>query len=207
LVTRMQKVAVLEIVGRWDEAVVMCRKLLDEFDTPADRARVRYSLASAYWGAKKYAEGEAELRAILDADPDHTGACNDLGYHLAEQGRNLDEAERLIRHAIANDRDDRRRSGDPEPESAAYLDSLGWVLFRKGQLGEARVLLEKVTGMPDGAIDPVVWDHLGDVLFRSGEKAKAKTAWEKAAELYLTDSRGKQEGRLDEVKRKLKRVH
>ena len=206
LVTRLQKVAVLGIVGRRDEAVVLCRKLLDEFDTPADRARIRYSLASAYWGAKKYTEGEAELRAILDAGPDHSGACNDLGYHLAEQGRNLDEAERLVRHAIANDRDDRRRSGDPEPDNAAYLDSLGWVLFRKGQLGEARAVLEKVSEMPDGASDPVVWDHLGDVLFRSGEKGKAKTAWEKAAELYKTDSRGKQEGRQDEIKRKLKRV-
>jgi predicted negative regulator of RcsB-dependent stress response len=56
----------------------------------------------------------------------------------------------------------------------------------------------------------VIWDHLGDVLFRSGDKANAKTAWEKAADLYEADargsSRGRSDGRLDEVKRKLKRI-
>jgi tetratricopeptide (TPR) repeat protein len=206
LVTRLNKASVLGLLGRWDDAVGLCQKLLDEFDTPGDQSRIRYALAHAYWGAKKYPESEAELRTILDADPDHAGACNDLGYHLAEQGRNLDEAERLLRHAIAIDRADRRRSGDPETDNAAYLDSLAWVLFHKGLIDPARQMLEKAAGMPEGATDPIVWDHLGDVLFRAGEKGKAKAAWERAAEFYTTNPRDKREGRLDEVKRKLKRI-
>ena len=64
--------------------------------------------------------------------------------------------------------------------------------------------------LPDGAIDPVVWDHLGDVCFRRDDKPKAKAMWEKAKELYEADgrisSRGRRDGRLDEVKRKLARV-
>ena len=64
--------------------------------------------------------------------------------------------------------------------------------------------------LPAGATDPVVWDHLGDVLFRLGEKPQAKAAWEKALELYEADtrgsSRGRRDGRLEEVKVKLKRV-
>ena len=206
LVTRLNKASVLQLLGRWDEAVGLYQKLLNEFDAPGDQPRIRYALAHAYWGAKKYLESEAELRTILDADPDHTGACNDLGYHLAEQGRNLDEAERLLRHAIAIDRAERRGSGSAEPDNAAYLDSLAWVLFHKGQIDPARVMLEKVSGMPEGATDPIVWDHLGDVLFRAGQKGKAKVAWERAAELYSSNPRDRREGRLDEVKRKLKRI-
>ena len=206
LVTRLRKVTVLNVLGKWDDAVTLCKKLLDEFDAPADQSRIRYALAGAYWGARKFTESEAELRAILDADPDHAGACNDLGYHLADQGRNLDEAERLVRHAVAVDRIDRRKAGDPEPDNAAYLDSLAWVLFRRGKLAEARDLFEKVSAMPDGAIDAVVWDHLGDVYFRLNEKPKAKAVWETAKDLYKTDRRGKQDGRLDEVDRKLKRI-
>jgi len=206
LSVRLTKVRVLNLLGRWDDAVALCKKLLDEFDGPADRTRVRYALAAAYWGAKKNAESEAELRGILDADPDHAGACNDLGYHLADRGQNLDEAERLVRRAVALDRADRRAAGDPEPESAAYLDSLAWVLFRRARLPEARALLEKVSAMPDGAADAVVWDHLGDVCFRAGDKAGAKAAWDKAAALYATDPRGAREGRGDEVARKLKRI-
>ncbi|MFO0801801.1 MAG: tetratricopeptide repeat protein [Gemmataceae bacterium] len=174
---RLQKVAVLQRLGRWDDAVALCKKLLAEFDETGERLRIRYSLANSYWGAKKHAESEAELRAILDADADHAGACNDLGYHLAEQGRNLDEAERLVRRAISIDRVDRRRSGDPEADSPAYLDSLAWVLFRREKLEAARDLLTQAAAMPDGANDGVVWDHLGDVQYRLGEKDKARAAW------------------------------
>jgi tetratricopeptide (TPR) repeat protein len=209
LTVRLGKLRVLRTLGRWDDAIALGRKLLDEFDTPADRTRIRYSLAGAYWEARKPAEAEAELRAILDAEPDHAGACNDLGYHLADRGRNLDEAEELVRRAIAADRLDRRKSGALEAENAAYIDSLGWVLFKQGRLPEARAELERAAGMPDGAADPVVWDHLGDVLFRLGEKEKAKAAWEKAADLYAAEppgGRARHADRPEELNRKLKRV-
>ncbi|HJZ54109.1 MAG TPA: tetratricopeptide repeat protein [Gemmataceae bacterium] len=203
---RVRKVWVLHTLGRDEDAVALGKKLLDEFDDPADRIRIRYALAGAYYGAKKYAEWEAELRAILDFDPDHAAACNDLGYHLADQGRNLDEAERLLRHAITIDRAERKRAGDPEPESSAYLDSLGWVLFRKGKLADARELIERAAAMPDGAASGEIWDHLGDVCFRLGDKPAAKDAWDKALTAYATDARAKRDGRPDEVKRKLKRI-
>ena len=211
LTVRLQKVYVLRLLGKWDEAIALSRKQFDEFDSSADRIRIHFSLAGAYWGAKQLEKAEAELRAILDIDPEHAPACNDLGFHLADQGRNLAEAERLIRTAIAADKLDRKKAGFAEPENAAYLDSLGWVLFRKGKLPEARAELERAAALYEGATDPVVWDHLGDVLFRLGEKAKAKTAWEKAEKVYDMEghgsSRGRNEGRREELKRKLKLVN
>jgi tetratricopeptide (TPR) repeat protein len=206
LAIRSQKVYVLQRLEKWDDAVELCRKLFAEFDDAADRIRVRHLLASSYWGAKKYAESEAELRAILEADPDHAGACNDLGYHLADQGRSMDEAERLARRAVSNDRMDRRRAGDPEPDSASYLDSLAWVLFRREKLAEARDLLIKATALPEGASSGVVFDHLGDVQFRLGDKDKARSAWTEAERLLSAAARGKRDGRLDDVRKKLKRV-
>jgi Flp pilus assembly protein TadD len=167
---------------------------------------VRHAQALACWGAKKPAEAEALLRAILDDDADDAGACNDLGYHLADQGRNLDEAERLVRHALALDRAERRKAGSPEPDNAAYRDSLGWVLFRQGKVADARAELEKALALPDGAADATVWDHYGDVLFRANEKAKARAAWEKAKELYATDPRPATRAARAEVARKLQRT-
>jgi tetratricopeptide (TPR) repeat protein len=210
LTVRLGKLRVLRTLGRWDEAITLGKKLFEEFDTTADRLRIRYALAGVYWSAGKSAEAEAELRAILDIDPDHAAACNDLGFHLADQGRNLDEAERLIRNAIAVDRLERKKRGAAEPENAAYIDSLGWVLFRQGKLTQARQELERAAAMPEAANDPVIWDHLGDVLFRLGEKSKAKAAWEKSLFMYeneiRTSSRSRRDGRLDELKRKLKYV-
>lgn len=209
LAVRLQQVRVLQTLGRWDEAIGLARRLLDEFDSPDDQAAIRYVLAAAYWGAKKFSEAEAEYRAVLDYDPDHAGACNDLGYHLAEQGRDLAEAERLVRHALAVDRQRRLRAGDPRPENPHFLDSLGWVLFRQGRLTEARAWLERAAAAAGDTPEPVIWDHLGDVLFRLGDKDAAQSAWEKARDLYDRLSPGaarRYEGRADEVRQKLKRV-
>jgi tetratricopeptide (TPR) repeat protein len=210
LTVRLGKLRVLRTLGRWDDAIALGKKLFEEFDSVADRIRIRYALAGVYWAAGQPTEAETELRAILDRDPDHAPACNDLGFHLADQGRNLEEAERLIRNAIAVDRLERKKRGAAELENAAYIDSLGWVLFRQGKLPEARLELERATTLPEATNDPVIWDHLGDVLFRLGEKDKAKAAWEKALFMYeneiRTSSRSRRDGRLDELKRKLKHV-
>jgi Tfp pilus assembly protein PilF len=106
----------------------------------------------------------------------------------ADQNKNLDEAEKLIRKALKLDREQRTTgtavSVDSDQDNAAYLDSLGWVLFRKGELAAARAELEKAVALPDGGDDPVVWDHLGDIFFRQNDRDRAGKAWKKAAELY-----------------------
>ena len=84
------------------------------------------------------------------------------------------------------------------------MDSLGWVLFRRGRFAEARELIERAAGMPVAANVAEVWDHLGDVCFRLGDKAKAREAWGRAAEQYVGSHQGRQHGRLDEARRKLK---
>ena len=75
-------------------------------------------------------------------------------------------------------------SVDSEHDNAAYIDSLGWVLFRRGKLDEARVQLELATTLAEGIGDPTVWDHLGDVYFRLQRTVDARSAWEKSAHTY-----------------------
>mgnify|MGYP002779778198 CR=1 FL=1 len=203
---KLQRPRVLNLLGRHDQAAAECDKLLTAYPRPSDARRVRLQLSEAYLGLKEYAKAEAELRAILDHDPDDVLALNNLGYNLADQGRNLAEAEELVRRAVELDGAERRRAGGPDAENGVYLDSLGWVLFRRGKLPEARRLLERATGLPDSASDAVVWDHLGDVCFRLGDVPAAVRAWEAAKELYADSHQGRQGGRRDEVTRKLRQV-
>ena len=156
---KLNKVHVLSLLQKWDDAVAYANKLFDEYPALADRQEVRYNLAIVYSAAGKLDLAESQLRAILDVDPDHAGACNNLGYQFAEQGRDLDAAERLIRHAIEVDRYDNKKSGASELENGMYLDSLGWVLFRKGKLAEARAELERAVTLferiqPRGHLGP-----------------------------------------------------
>jgi Flp pilus assembly protein TadD len=121
----------------------------------------------------------------------------------------LTEAERMIRKAIEVDRHQRSSakvigpdSLDSDRDNAAYVDSLGWVLFRRGDLKGARAELEKASALPDGDDDPVVWDHLADVLFRLGDKDRATRAWRKALGLFDAGSRPKDD-RYREIQQKL----
>jgi len=73
-----------------------------------------------------------------------------------------------------------------EPENPAYLDSMGWVLFRLGQYEEAKTHLLKATSLPRGE-DATIWDHLGDCHDKLGQREEAIDAWVKA----LTQEVGK----------------
>ena len=69
-----------------------------------------------------------------------------------------------------------------EPDNPAYLDSMGWVLFRLGQFAEARTYLDRAVALPTGQ-DSTIFEHLGDVLDKLDLREEAITAWRKAAEL------------------------
>jgi len=203
---RCQKARILAKAERFDAAIAECESMLKELTEAAEIKQVRYVFASVYTFKGDHEKSEAQLLKILEDDPNDAGANNDLGYQWADRSHNLDEAEKMIRRAIEVDRLQRRDDPEEEAENAAYLDSLGWVLFRKGKLDEARDWLEKASALQLGADDPTVWDHLGDVYFKLKQTAKARDAWQKAAKLYDHDKRGRKEGRQEEAKRKLKMV-
>ncbi len=198
------KAQIYALAGRWDQAIATCDKMLKELNRAAEIKRVRNTLSIIYHEKGDHAKSEEQSRLILEKDPIDAEANNNLGYHLAEQNRNLDEAEKRIRKAIEVDQLLRRDETDSDPENAAYLDSLGWVLFRKGKLTEARDWLLKASSYPAGAEDPTVWDHLGDVYFKLGEMDRARTCYESAIQMYQFDRQARKEGRLDEARRKLK---
>ena len=201
---KCRKARILAAAERYDSAIEECTTMLKELSAPAEIKQVRHTMALIYTFKGEHGQSEAQLLKILEDDPNDAGANNDLGYQWADRNRHLDEAEKMIRKAIEIEQMQRRDDPDDESDNAAYLDSLGWVLFRKGKLEEAREWLEKAATFHLGADDPTVWDHLGDVYHKLKQPEKAKRAWQTAIKLYDNDRRSKKEGRQDEAKRKLK---
>jgi len=116
------------------------------------RAPIRAGLQLSYC-RDQLGDVEGAVRAardVLAREPGNAQALNTLGYLLADHGRDLAEAEDLVRRALAQ-----------EPDNGAYLDSRGWVYYRLGRLVEARADLERAAELTEG--DPVVSEHLGDV--------------------------------------------
>ncbi|HEY1375729.1 MAG TPA: tetratricopeptide repeat protein [Gemmataceae bacterium] len=200
------KVYVLTYAERFGEAEAECQNLLRSAKAPGEVRQVRLARAHVYSTARQFEKSEEQQRLVLELDPADAVVHNSLGYELADRGRDLDEAERLIRRALELDRARKSDSLEDEGDNPAYLDSLGWVLFRRGRFAEAKALIEQAAGSSGVAADPVVWDHLGDVCARLEQPAEAAAAWAKARDLYRTERQSVNDPRGAEVERKLKRL-
>ena len=110
---------------------------------------------------------EKHLGRLIELKPDHAHANNALGYSLAERNIRLDEAHKLIAHALAL-----------SPKDPFIMDSMGWVLFRQGKLPEALKTLQTAYGIK---ADPEIAAHLGEVLWAMGRKDEAARLLQEAA--------------------------
>jgi Flp pilus assembly protein TadD len=80
-----------------------------------------------------------------------------------------------------------QKAVDLEPENEAYLDSLGWVLFKLGRPQEALPWLEKAAKLSERP-DATIEDHLGDVLAALHRWTEARVAWRRSLELEKNDA-------------------
>ena len=160
--------------------------------SPRDTA-THWTLVEIYSTIDRDADVERTLRQILDVEPSDKNALNHLGYLLAVRGERLDEAIKLVQQALAQD-----------PNNGAYLDSLGWAYFRRGDLTEAqKYLVAAAQQMPKNS---EVLDHLGDVHARRGNLAEAIAAWTRALDGDGADvDRGAIENKVQDARKKLTR--
>jgi tetratricopeptide (TPR) repeat protein len=171
---------------------------------------VRAILSQVYVDAKKIEQAAEQLEMLVKRKPDEPRFYNDLGYILADHDMRLDEAEKLIRKALELDLAIRKKSPNYDPKTdhdhGAYLDSLGWVLFKKKQYAEARKYLEMALEDKD-AQHIEIYDHLGDVCLALGDRKAAIQAWQKGLDFVREDRRDQKiraavEKKLDDVKTK-----
>ena len=106
---------------------------------------------------------ERNLRRVMVIQPEHAHAYNALGYTFADRNLRLPEARKLIEKAL-----------ELAPQDGYIVDSLGWVLFRMGQISEAVVQLRRAFQMRPEA---EVGAHLGEALWVDGKRDEAQKIW------------------------------
>lgn len=201
--------------AKYKEAIAEHLKLLEKPLLELKESDIRYSLAQIYFEQKDLDKAETEYKTILEKNPEDSNAhfylgyiynessktesaisefrraieldsanslaLNSLSYVYAQQGQNLDDALVLIQKAL-----------EFEPSNGAYLDTRGWIYFKKGDLEKAIKYLENASVMLQ---DPEVFEHLGDVYLKINKPHEARKNWQKSLSLDP-----KRKSALDKIK-------
>ena len=185
----------LREAGKLEEAIAGYQKLIEQVDQDEALKKeqrdgindeLKYTMTGLYTELKQVDKAVSVLEALVEKEPNNPTYNNDLGYILADNSRDLEKAEKLIRKALEEDKKRRQKAADEadpdekdkddeetaELDNASYLDSLGWVLYRAKRYDEAQKALESAVAVEAGR-NTEIYDHLGDVLAAKGDKAGA----------------------------------
>jgi putative PEP-CTERM system TPR-repeat lipoprotein len=142
--------------GRTDEALKLVQQWRVEH--PKDRT-LGVFLGELYVAQKKYPAAIDTFTALLKELPDNGIILNNLAlaYQATGDSRALETAERALKAL---------------PQSGNAMDTLGWMLVEKGNLGRGLPLLKQASAAQPGAAD--IRYHLAAAHARNNDKAAAR---------------------------------
>jgi tetratricopeptide (TPR) repeat protein len=154
------KAALLEDAGKSTEAIALLQLALERYP---NHPGLLYQVALIQDKAGMVRESIRSFENLLKARPEDASLLNALGYSLADRNQKLPRAEQLIRKAL-----------ESSPDNPAFLDSLGWVRFRRGDVEGALPHLERAYRIfPDSEIA----SHWGEALWVLGKQSEARALW------------------------------
>jgi tetratricopeptide (TPR) repeat protein len=125
---------------------------------------------SACEQAGQLEEGERKLERCLELHPETHEALNYLAYMWADRGVKLDKAFEYVNKALAL-----------VPNDGAYIDTLAWIEYRRGDYPNALQHLRKACDLLPN--DPTISDHMGDVLHAFKKDSQAVDYWKRSFRL------------------------
>ncbi|MEN8214085.1 MAG: tetratricopeptide repeat protein [Pseudomonadota bacterium] len=149
--------------NKWMQAMGLLDRALAEHPQQVDLLYARGMLGDDMGSLEIL---ERDMHAIIKIDAENAQALNALGYTLTAYPERLEEAYTLIKQAYTL-----------MPESAAILDSMGWVEFRMGNYAEAEKFLRQAAAKDK---DSEIMAHLGEVLWVRGHHDEAAKIWQEA---------------------------
>jgi tetratricopeptide (TPR) repeat protein len=159
-------------VGKYGDAVDQFERVHNVIEKDEDAKRMVHPLFYYWYGgacdrAGRPADAERVMAKYLELNPGAPEALNTLAYLWAEQGRNLDQALEYVGRALLK-----------EPKNGAFLDTLGWIHYKKGNYSLA--LENLVMALKKEGDDPTILEHVGDAHLALEQKGKALKMWWKS---------------------------
>ena len=158
---------------QYDKAV---NALNTALDMNPNNPKYYFHLGVTYEKMGKYGLCIEAMKKAIALNPNHSNALNYLGYIYAEQDINLDEAEKYLLLAL-----------ELEPNNGYFIDSLGWVYYKKKMYEEA--LEQLTTAVRNITPDPTVLEHLGDVYYALERMEEAARSYQRSLDAKVYDDR------------------
>ena len=111
-----------------------------------------------------------DVKTLLKYRPLHPEALNFLAYAYAEQNVHLSEAEKLAKKALAL-----------KPHSGFFLDTMGWVLYKKGLYKKALPYFQKA--FSKNKQEKSIVEHLAKTYHELGDLKNSEFFFKKFLEL------------------------
>ena len=149
---------------QYAKSIKIYQKIIDIY---GNNNRDLFLYASNLDKVGKWKEAKILFLELLKRNPKDTYTLNYVSYKLALKNQDLEFALSLIKKAL-----------DLDPNNAFFLDTIGWIEFKRTNYNEAVFYLEKsVTILPKSS---EILDHLGDCYLMLGRKDEAIFEWKKA---------------------------
>jgi tetratricopeptide (TPR) repeat protein len=158
-----------------------------------ERAGLQLQLGSAYLQSGSDEKALAAFKLAIEADSGsdtmNSDITNSVAYALAEKRKSLSQALQYAEKAVHDVEEESSKIQVSQLEIqdltlsnrlAAYWDTLGWVHFGLGNLGEAEKYLKAAWTVTQGA---VIGDHLGQVYEKLGKRRQAARAYRLALQV------------------------
>jgi tetratricopeptide (TPR) repeat protein len=146
-----------------------------------------FELGALLERSEKYSDAIDNMQRAIELNPMHSNAHNFIGYMYAQEGQYLDKALSHLKKALSI-----------QPRNGYFLDSLGWIYFKKGESEKALTEIKKA--MVYVAPDPVLYDHLGDVHYSLKNYEEASGAWKTSLSLTQVKKDDTDSGEMPDTK-------
>ena len=153
-----------KIKKEYEKSLKTYEKLIKNF---GENDRLLFLYASNLDKLNKWEDAKNLFLKLLKKNPEDTYTLNYISYRLSLRDEELGYALELIKKALTLD-----------PENGYFLDTIGWVEFKRKNFKNSVFYLEKATSILPNSAE--VLDHLGDCYFKLGRKKEAIYQWKRA---------------------------
>lgn len=144
--------------------------LLKALENHPTSGNAKHTLAMVWDSMKKWEKSDSLYIELIQLDSNDAQAMNNYAYSLSERDASLDNALKYSLKAV-----------ELSPNSAPYLDTLGWIYFKLNHLEKALFYIEN--SIEIDSTNSVVIEHLGDIYMKTNQIDKAVDAYKQALKL------------------------